>query len=211
MPASRPAFRTFPSSPRRAIGPQRSKAARDLIGEAGALADRSLPGSGTFRRFTALRSRGSMSMAPGKAVSWSAFVLALAAGLLAQPGYAQEQKATKDEVFWEVRQRQEAGAAAQLVLAGNPLAVAVLRDEGLRWKVWLEPEFLGESVPALNPEWLELVRDGTPMPNFRGKADDEKRADQVAIYKVWSQAVINAFKTPADAFAKSAEENSHVT
>ncbi len=60
-------------------------------------------------------------------------------------------------------------------------------------------------------DWLDLVRDGTPMPDFRGKADDEKRADQIAAASLWSQAVINANNTPFEVFAKSAAENSHVT
>jgi len=146
-------------------------------------------------------------IAPGKAAWWS--ILALVAGSFG--ARAQEQGESKDDLFWEVRQRQEAGSAAQLVLARNPWTIAVLRGEGLRWKVWREPEFVGDTVPALNPDWLDLVRDGTGMPNFRGVAEDEKRPDQIAIYNVWSEAVVNAFRTPADAFAKSAEENAHVT
>src|ERR1700730_11279417 len=148
-------------------------------------------------------------MAAEKTAGWRILALALMAGLL--PARAQGQGENQDDVFWEVRQRQEAGSAAQLILARNPWTIAVLRDEGLRWKVWREPEFEGDTVPALNADWLDLVRDGTGMPNFRGMAEDEKRPDQIAIYNVWSQAVVHAFRTPADAFAKSAEQNSHVT
>ena len=124
------------------------------------------------------------------------------------PAHAQQKN---DETFWETRPRQEAAAAAQMVLADNPLTALVLRSEGLRWKVWSEPEFLGDAVPALDADLLDLVRDGTAMPDFRSMAPDEKRADQIAIYKIWTQAVVNAFTTPADAFSKSAAENSHVT
>ncbi len=137
---------------------------------------------------------------------------ALIASLLVVSLSAQDAKENKDDVFWEVRDRQQVAAAAQLVLARNPLTIAVLRDEGLRWKVWLEPEFLADMAPTLNPDWLEAVRDGTPMPNWTGGvADDEKRRDQIAVVKVWTEAVVNAFNTPADAFAKSAEENAYVT
>jgi hypothetical protein len=127
------------------------------------------------------------------------------------PGFAQELKETRDEVFWDSRQRQEAGAAAQLILARNPLVVAVLRDEGLRWKVWREPEFLGNSVPPLNGAWLDELRDNTGNPDLRGKAEDEISKDKLAYVKVLNQALINAYETPADVFAKSAAENAHVT
>src|SRR5438105_2387806 len=141
MPASRPASKTFPLSPRRGIGRERSKSTGDR---------------GTFCWLGTLRSRGLMFMVSGKAACWAALGLALIAGAFVR-GYAGE---NKDAVFWEVRRRQEVGAAAQLVLARNPLAAALLRDEGLRWKVWQEPEYIGDAVPPLNPDWLDLVRDG---------------------------------------------------
>ncbi len=63
---------------------------------------------------------------------------------------AQPPQASAGDMFWEVRQRQQAGAASQLVLARDPLAVAMLRAGGLRWKVWSEPEYIADSVPELN-------------------------------------------------------------
>src|SRR5207253_130424 len=104
-------------------------------------------------------------MTAGKRAWCSALGLALVAGALGIRVSAQE---SKNDVFWEVRQRQQIGAAAQMVLAGNPLVTLVLRAEGLRWKVWWKPEYISDAAPALNPDWLDLVRDGTPMPNFRG-------------------------------------------
>src|SRR5262245_60151101 len=86
---------------------------------------------------------------------------------------AQDRQENAADVFWEVRQRQEAGAAAQLVLVRDPLTLAALRELGFRWKVWREPEFLGATAPALSTEWLDELRDGTPTPVLRGKADDE--------------------------------------
>jgi hypothetical protein len=148
-------------------------------------------------------------MALRKVVLWSALGLALTAAIF--PCCAQNQKESVDDVFWEVRQRQQAGAAAQVILARDPLTALILRDGGFRWKVWREPEFLGDTAPALNSEWLDELRDGTPMPKLWDKAGDEIRKDQMAIVKVVSQAVIFANETPADAFAKSAEDNSHVT
>ena len=142
-------------------------------------------------------------MAPASKIDWLIF------GLLfcVLPCLAQ----TPADAFWEVRQRQNAAAAAQLILARDPLTVVVLREVGFRSKVWNEPDFIATTAPPLNPEWLDKIRDGTPMPDFRGKAEDEKKPDQIAIYKTWLDAMVNAFNTPVDAFAKSAEENSHVT
>ncbi len=139
------------------------------------------------------------------------FVLTLCLTAWTIPCLAQMPVDAKADVFWEVRQRQNAGAAAQLILARDPLTVVVLREAGFRSKVWNEPDFIAATAPPLNSEWLDKIRDGTPMPDFRGKAEDEKRPDQLAIYKIWMEAIVNAFNTPPDAFAKSAEENSHVT
>lgn len=125
---------------------------------------------------------------------------------------AQEPKENKDDVFWEVRDRAEAASAVQLIVARNPLTIAVLRDEGLRWKVWREPEFLAETVPPLDGDLLDKIADGTPMPDVsKVKEIKQLRQDQIAVYQIWSQAVVNAFNTPPDAFARSAEDNSHVT
>jgi hypothetical protein len=147
-------------------------------------------------------------MASGTA-AWSTG-LALIVGMAGLPCLAQD-KANKEDEFWEVRQRQEAGAAAQIVLARNPFSAAILRNEGLRFKVWTEPEFLSDTAPALNEDWLDAIRDGTPMPDVRAKAKDEIRKDQMAALRLWSQAVIIANNTPEDAFAKSAQENAYVT
>jgi hypothetical protein len=152
-------------------------------------------------------------MAPGKAALWTALGLALLAGLC--PCLAENPKEHADNpaagVFWEVRQRQEAGAAAQLILAGDPLAALFVREVGFRWKVWREPEFLGDTAPALNSQWLDELRDGTASPDLRGKADDEIRQDQLAYVKTLTQAIVFANEAPVDAFAKSAEANAHVT
>src|ERR1700693_609599 len=102
-------------------------------------------------------------MVPGRITGWLAFGLVM--GVLPILAGAQQE----DDVFWEVRQRQQAGAAAQLILERSPLTAAVLRAEGFRWKVWLEPEILSNVAPELDAEWLDQIRDGTPMPDFRGR------------------------------------------
>ncbi|MCI0642059.1 MAG: hypothetical protein L0Y72_07055 [Gemmataceae bacterium] len=117
----------------------------------------------------------------------------------------------RELAFWGVRQRQQAGAAAQLITAHNPLTAATLRWAAHEKFIWNELEFVADTAPALDPKWLEFVRDGTPMPDLRGKAPDEIRKDQLAAYKSFNEAVIKSFRVPFDAFAKSAQENSHVT
>ena len=111
-------------------------------------------------------------MAPRTAIVALGF--ALFAALLACG--AQDRRDNAGEVFWEARQRQEAGAAAELVLARDPLTAAALRELGFRLKVWREPEFLGDKAPALDSELLDELRDGTLTPVLRGKSDDEKSA-----------------------------------
>ncbi|MCI0380373.1 MAG: hypothetical protein L0215_22540 [Gemmataceae bacterium] len=117
----------------------------------------------------------------------------------------------RELAFWGVRQRQQAGAAAQLVAAHNPLTAATLRWAAHEKLIWNELEFVADTAPALDAKWLEFVRDGTPMPDLRGKAPDEIRKDQLAAYKSFNDAVIKSFRIPLDAFTKSAQENSHVT
>jgi len=113
--------------------------------------------------------------------------------------------------FWDARSRQEAASAAQLVLACDPITAAILRHEGLRWKVWREPEFASDFAPELNAAWLEDLRDGMATPDVRGKTDDDLRKDQRAYVHVFSQAIVFANEVPADVFAKSATDNEHVT
>jgi hypothetical protein len=153
-------------------------------------------------------------MCSGETASWAPFGLALLVSFW--PCFADGQKQDSvhprpDDTFWEVRQRQEVGAAVELVLIRNPVTAAILREAGFRWKVWREPEFLVDAAPALRSDWLDELRDGTASPDLRGKADDEIRQDQQAYVKVLSQAIVFANEAPADAFAKSAAPNAHVT
>jgi hypothetical protein len=124
-------------------------------------------------------------------------------------GFAQEQPASSNDEFWEVRQRLQAGAAAQLVLARDPVTAAILRLEGNRFVVWgLESD---NVAPPLDSHWLAQVRDKTPMPDLRAKHQDEIRKQDLAAYLVFNQAVVQSFQTPTEAFVKSAKENAHVT
>jgi len=129
---------------------------------------------------------------------------ALAAG-------AWQMKKEQDEIsFWIVRERSQPAAAAQVILAGNPIAIMALRLAGKQYVVWDEPEFIENHALLLNAQWLHAVRDKTPMPDFRGKAPDEiSKADEEQ-YLLYCQALVYAFRTPLDAFMKSSEEHGHV-
>ena len=140
--ASRPATGTSPSSPRPAIGLEKNKR--------------------SFHALPSARFQRNGFLAP--------FGLALLASFW--PCFADGQKQATyppGDVFWEVRQRQEAGAAAQLVLATDPVAATLLREAGFRWKVWREPEFLASTAPALSSRWLDELRDGTRRPTCPAK------------------------------------------
>lgn len=144
-------------------------------------------------------------------------ILALGLALLAcGRGFGQEGELlppprTAEEIFWEVRQRAAAAAAAQLVMERNPFAQVFLRIQYHREQVWPEAGFIGDEAPELDNELLGLVRDGTPMPKVVGKLPDELRRDQMAIYRLYNQALIHSFNAPLKVFIKSAQENKHVT
>lgn len=116
----------------------------------------------------------------------------------------------QQNAFWDSLPRMKAAASAQLILEGNPFTLALMRLRGRDFLVWRE-DLIAEHVPELNPDWLEKIRDKTPMPDFRGVADDEKRKDQLAVYDAFCQAVLYAQQTPLDLFIEDAKENAHVT
>jgi len=115
--------------------------------------------------------------------------------------------------FWFDPRRAQPAAAAELVLAQNPYTVIELRYWTRQKLVWAEPEFASEEVPSLDPEWLAdaRLRDGKPMPNIIGKAPDEIPKAYRSFINLYNEALVHAFWTPADIFAKSAKENEHVT
>jgi hypothetical protein len=115
-----------------------------------------------------------------------------------------------DDTFWFARQRAQAAAAAQMVLARNPYLVVALRLEGRRSVVWDEPEYFVDFAPALNSDWLASIRDEKPQLNFSGLPVSKISDDKMNEYFAYNEALVNSFNTPIDAFAKSAKENAHV-
>jgi len=117
----------------------------------------------------------------------------------------------KDEEFWFTRVKRRPAAAAQLVLARNPLTVAALRLKSLEEMVWEGLEFTDEFAPALNPDWLEDMVDNRPLPDIRGKSPEELPKSALPTYHAFSQALTYAFQYPPEAFKKSARENADIT
>jgi hypothetical protein len=116
------------------------------------------------------------------------------------------------EEFWFDRQRQGAGAAAQLAGVRDPIAVLALRIHGQRMLVWKEKEV--ERAPALNATWLGEVDDRKLFLDLRARAPDELLSPPLRPryyeYLAYCEAVVASDSTPRDAFVKSAADNSHL-
>jgi hypothetical protein len=138
---------------------------------------------------------------------WLTMVVILAPLAHAQPPAAEP---NKDDDFWFSNPRRKAATAVQLIAAQDPLTLAVLRRKTLSEMTWGEFEVIAERVPPLDPEVLDLVPDHRPMPNFVGKEAKEIRRADRAIYDAYNQALINAFRYPAEAFKKAAKDHEHL-
>ncbi|MFO0966880.1 MAG: hypothetical protein U0793_15005 [Gemmataceae bacterium] len=127
------------------------------------------------------------------------------------PSGAQD-KADPDLAFWADAQRQQAAAAAQVIIARDPILAAALRIEGKRLNVWNEPEFEEENALALDPRWLPFIRDDTRPPDLtkRELVTDIKKSEW-AYRRIYHDALVKAFQTPPDVFHKSAGDNKGVT
>jgi hypothetical protein len=135
--------------------------------------------------------------------SWEALFLTASAQMIAMEMKRQE--------FWNDPRAALAAATAELVVQPNPLTRALMRMRGKDWAVWHERRDDLDSAPDLNPDWLRAVRDGTTMPDFRGKAPDLRRKSDLAVYDAYCQAVLFARIAPMQAFEKSADDFKHVT
>jgi hypothetical protein len=116
--------------------------------------------------------------------------------------------------FWNDPRRAQAAAAAECVLAQDPITMLFLRLRGKQLAVWRELEFVEETAPALSPELLRSAeaRDRKPMVNIRSDLPPEEipKADKDYI-RLYCLALKYAMHTPADAFARSAREQEFVT
>jgi hypothetical protein len=150
-------------------------------------------------------------------VALAAVVLGLPLALAAAagpPGGKQNPRQDRGaERFWFDDRRSALAGAAQLIGAGDPFLTAALRLHGREMGVW------GKTVPGeappLDAAWLDAVRDEKPFLKIGERAPDElwlpQYRDGYREYLVYCQAVILSAQVPADAFAKSAAENSELS
>jgi len=127
---------------------------------------------------------------------------------------AQKVKKIQDPLeFWFDPRRAQPAAAVEMVAAQNPFTIVALRLRGHDLVVWGELEFAGEEAPDLNPRWLATARerDGKPMPDITDKEPDEIPPAVKDYYQLYNQALVNAARTPPEAFAKSAQGNENIT
>jgi hypothetical protein len=113
--------------------------------------------------------------------------------------------------FWWDDRRKAAAGAAQLIGARDMTLAAVLRLQGREWQIWKEKP-VPDEVPALNPVWLDSVRDREPFIDIRERAPDELMSPKYrkGYQEYWAnaQAIVFAAQVPADVFARAAAENS---
>jgi hypothetical protein len=116
-----------------------------------------------------------------------------------------------EERFWFDRRRTAVAGAAQLVGARYLFQIAAMRLHGRETLVWGEKR-VPDQAPPLNATWLDSVRDDNPFLDLRPRAPDElmlpKYRDGYQEYLAYCQAVVLADQLPAEAFAKSAADNS---
>lgn len=116
----------------------------------------------------------------------------------------------EDFLFWESSVRRQAAAGAQMVGVGHPFTQIAMRLRGWQMKVWNELEFFAEGALPLNDKWLGLVQDGKALPDIARKAKDEIKPYQLALYNLYNEALINAFRAPPEVFEHSAKDNLHI-
>lgn len=137
-------------------------------------------------------------------------LLLITARLDAQPAPRADAPKTETLPFWDSTQGIKVAASMQLFGAPGPLALPMVRvvggEQPLLWPEW---QLFLERVPALSPKLLARLKDGTEVPDFSGKAPVPKAGWD--LYWAITQALIFAAQTPMGVFAKSAQDNEHVT
>ncbi|MFO0866402.1 MAG: hypothetical protein U0744_17450 [Gemmataceae bacterium] len=139
--------------------------------------------------------------------------LAMACCLCVFVASASAQPMAEPEVseFWFARDRMKAGVAASIVSMGTqPWMAAAHREMGRAYLIWDELTTATDRAPQLNEEWLSLIKDGTAMPRIAGRLPGEIPREEMAAYNLYGQALVYASQTPAEAFVKSAEDNSDI-
>jgi hypothetical protein len=81
---------------------------------------------------------------------------------------------------------------------------------GRTFQVLSQPKLAdAEKAPPLKEEWLSYVKDDREFDKMKpdGKIDQQQELE----FKAYTEALVNAARTPASAFAKSAKENDWLT
>lgn len=113
---------------------------------------------------------------------------------------------------WNTKSLAQPLAAAQVVGMGTqPYTAYSLRASGHQYVTWDEVGFAESFAPALNPKFLEDIKDGRWPPSLLARPKREVPREDLGLINAFSEAMIKSFETPFDAFKKSAEENKHVT
>jgi hypothetical protein len=124
------------------------------------------------------------------------------------PGPAQTaQKPASD--FWNEFSRQRPAAAAEVVGIRDPLTALAMTGYGQATVLWGLPP-VPDRAPPLDPDLLAGVLDKKSLPDFRQWPARDWERWQIATYRLYCQAVLQAAQTPPEAFAKSARENAFV-
>src|SRR5262249_14365334 len=140
-------------------------------------------------------------------------LLVLVMFVAAVPRARASQKEDRDD-FWTDERLANPAAAAQLVTAYHPLLIwPVYRYQ--RTYIWRLPDeelppFAGKFAPSLDPRLLDCLpkMDGKAMPDVRKLKASPDQARFIALY---CEALVNAARIPAAAFAESAKEHEHLT
>lgn len=132
---------------------------------------------------------------------------------LAVPVFGQEQPADNNgEIFWFNETRARTAAAAQVVGMGfEPLQTLVLRAAGLQSITWGEIGFADAFAPELRKSVLRDIKDGRWLPDLKDHQLHNIPQADLAFCSAFSEALVNAFEVPVDAFKRSADENRTVT
>jgi hypothetical protein len=116
------------------------------------------------------------------------------------------------ERFWFNDRRTGAAGAAQVVGTPAPFLTLPLYLGGIQKRVWFEP--VPAQAPPLNAGWLDEVRDRKQFLDLRKIPPDElwlpRHRGPYQEYLAYCQAVVLAAQTPADAFARSAADNTEL-
>jgi hypothetical protein len=106
--------------------------------------------------------------------------------------------------FWDTGAGERVQLVTNLVLARNPYVIAGLRQWASEYALLPEWQYVTDVAVSLPGQYLDLVKDGTPLPDFSGK--NPPSASDWAFYAMLNRAILLADDTPQENFKRSAED-----